>query len=82
MAKDKWEVRFACLLAEHVRGKRRGKVGRRWYADETYLKVKGIVSRRRESAVLYEEMRVDPSESPCRRRLQTARSCFSQKLRW
>jgi len=23
-----------------------------------------------------------PSESPCRRRLQTARSCFSQKLRW
>jgi len=43
---------------------------------------KGLVSRRRESAMLYEEMRVGPSESPCRRRFQTARSCFSQKLRW
>jgi hypothetical protein len=42
----------------------------------------GVVSRRRESAVLCEEMRVDPSEPPCRRRLQTARSCFSQKLWW
>src|SRR5450631_293905 len=40
------------------------------------------VSRRRASVMLYEEMRVGPSESPCRRRLQTARSCFSQKLRW
>src|SRR4029453_1601817 len=36
-----WEERFASLLAEHVRGKRRGKVGRRWYVDETYVKVKG-----------------------------------------
>src|SRR5450631_713547 len=42
----------------------------------------GAVSRRRASVMLYEEMRVGPSESPCRRRLQTARSCFSQKLRW
>src|SRR5450755_1124803 len=35
-------------------------------------KDEGAVSRRRGG----------PSESPCRRRLQTARSCFSQKLRW
>src|SRR5215467_1142998 len=28
------------------------------------------------------EMRDDPSESPCRRRLQTAMSCFGQKPRW
>ena len=36
-----WEERFAPLLAEHLRRKRKGKVGRRWYVDETYLKVKG-----------------------------------------
>src|SRR3954453_11088872 len=36
-----WEERFAPLLAEHMRRKRKGKVGRRWYVDETYLKVKG-----------------------------------------
>ena len=28
------------------------------------------------------EMRGGPSESPCRRRLQTAMSCFGQKPRW
>ena len=28
------------------------------------------------------EMEVDPSEPPCRRRLQTAMSCFGQKPRW
>ena len=36
-----WEERFAPLLAEHIRRKRKGKAGRRWYVDETYLKVKG-----------------------------------------
>ena len=36
-----WEERFAPLLAEHLRRKRKGKVGRRWYVDETYVKVKG-----------------------------------------
>jgi transposase-like protein len=36
-----WEERFAPLLAEQIRRKRKGKVGRRWYVDETYLKVKG-----------------------------------------
>ena len=28
------------------------------------------------------EMEVDPSEPLCRRRLQTAMSCFGQKPRW
>jgi transposase-like protein len=32
---------FAPLLAEQLSRKRSGKVGRRWYVDETYLKVKG-----------------------------------------
>ena len=36
-----WEERFAPLLAEHIRRKRKGKPGRRWYVDETYLKIKG-----------------------------------------
>ena len=36
-----WEERFAPLLAKHLRCKRKGKVGRRWYVDETYVKVKG-----------------------------------------
>jgi hypothetical protein len=37
-----WEERFAPLLAEHIRGKRKRKVGRRWYVDETYLKVNSL----------------------------------------
>jgi len=36
-----WEERFAPLLTEQLRRKRKGKVGRRWYVDETYLKIKG-----------------------------------------
>ena len=36
-----WEARFAPLLAEQLRRRRKGKVGCRWYVDETYLKVKG-----------------------------------------
>ncbi len=30
-----WEERFAPLIAEQLRRKRKGKVGRRWYVDET-----------------------------------------------
>jgi putative transposase len=36
-----WEARFAPLLADQVRRRRRGRVGRCWYVDETYLKVSG-----------------------------------------
>ena len=36
-----WEARFTPVLAEDLRGRRRGKVGRSWYVDETYLKVCG-----------------------------------------
>ena len=36
-----WEERFAPLLPERLRAKRRGKAGRSWYVDETYLKVHG-----------------------------------------
>jgi len=36
-----WEERFAPLLADQIRRKRKGEAGRRWYVDETYVKVKG-----------------------------------------
>src|SRR6476620_7977407 len=36
-------------------------------------------SRKRHAVV---EMKVGPSESPCRRRLQTTLCCFGQKPRW
>src|SRR5260370_40800352 len=36
-----WEERFAPLLAQQLRRRRQGKVGKCWYVDETYVKVKG-----------------------------------------
>ncbi|WP_444544571.1 IS6 family transposase [Reticulibacter mediterranei] len=36
-----WETRFAPLIAEQMRAKRRGQAGRSWYVDETYIKVHG-----------------------------------------
>jgi len=36
-----WEARFAPLIAEQLRAGRRGKAGRSWYVDETYIKVNG-----------------------------------------
>ncbi len=36
-----WEARFAPLLAEQLRAKRRGQAGTSWHVDETYVKVHG-----------------------------------------
>ena len=36
-----WEFRFAPLLADQLRTKRRGRAGRSWYIDETCMKVTG-----------------------------------------
>jgi transposase-like protein len=36
-----WEARFAPLIANQLRNKRRGQAGTSWYVDETYLKVHG-----------------------------------------
>ncbi len=36
-----WEARFAPLITEQLRSRRKGKAGRSWYTDETYLKVGG-----------------------------------------
>ncbi|MCZ6570189.1 MAG: IS6 family transposase, partial [Deltaproteobacteria bacterium] len=34
-----WEYRFAPLVSENLRSKRRGTAGVSWYLDETYIKV-------------------------------------------
>jgi putative transposase len=36
-----WEFRFAPLVSERLRARRRGQAGRSWYLDETYVKVSG-----------------------------------------
>ncbi len=36
-----WEAKLAPALAEELRRRRRGRAGRSWYVDETYLKVGG-----------------------------------------
>ncbi|CAO3420035.1 Integrase, catalytic region [Azospirillum doebereinerae] len=36
-----WETKLAPLLTDALRQRRRGKIGRSWYVDETYLKVAG-----------------------------------------
>ena len=36
-----WEFRFAPMVSERLRAKRRGHAGRSWYLDETYVKVSG-----------------------------------------
>jgi putative transposase len=36
-----WEARFAPLITAQLRARRRGKAGRSWYTDETYVKVGG-----------------------------------------
>jgi putative transposase len=36
-----WERRLAPLITEHLRSRRRGKAGRSWYVDETYIKISG-----------------------------------------
>ena len=36
-----WEARFAPLIADHLRKKRRGQAGTCWHVDETSIKVHG-----------------------------------------
>jgi putative transposase len=37
-----WEARFALLVADKLRAKRKGQAGRSWHVDETYIKVSGV----------------------------------------
>jgi transposase-like protein len=36
-----WEAKLTPTMAEALRRRRRGKIGRSWYVDETYVKVQG-----------------------------------------
>ncbi len=36
-----WEFRFTPLISDRLRTQRRGRGGRSWYLDETYVKVAG-----------------------------------------
>src|SRR6516165_10355802 len=36
-----WEAKLTPVLAEQLRRSRKGKVGRSWYCDETYIRVHG-----------------------------------------
>ena len=36
-----WEAKLSPVLAEDLRRRRRGQIGRSWYVDETYIKVHG-----------------------------------------
>ena len=36
-----WEAKLTPALAENLRRKRNGRVGRSWYVDETYIRVRG-----------------------------------------
>ena len=36
-----WEARFAPLITDQLRRKRRGQAGMSWYVDETYVRVQG-----------------------------------------
>jgi transposase-like protein len=36
-----WEAKLTPVLAENLRRKRKGQVGRSWYTDETYIRVRG-----------------------------------------
>src|SRR5262245_57358985 len=41
-----WESKLAPVLSATLRKHRRGKIGRSWYCDETYLKVIGMATWR------------------------------------
>jgi transposase-like protein len=36
-----WEAKLTPALIDHLRRRRRGRIGRSWYVDETYIKVHG-----------------------------------------
>jgi DDE domain len=36
-----WEAKLTPALTEHLRRKRKSRVGRSWYVDETYIRVRG-----------------------------------------
>ena len=75
-----WEMKLTPALTDKLRRRRHHRIGPSWHVDETYIKVHGqFVSRRRGERHAVRKMKEGPSEPPCRRRLQTAMSCFGRK---
>jgi putative transposase len=73
-----WERRFAPLLTEQLRIKRRGQAGQSWYVDETYVRVKG------KWCYLYRAMDADgnlvDSRLSEKRDMEAAQQFFKQAL--
>ena len=73
-----WEERFAPLVMEALRKKRRGKSGPSWYVDETYVRVKG------KWCYLYRAIDRDGDLIDCRlsetRDMNAAKAFFEQAL--
>jgi putative transposase len=73
-----WEARFAPLLADQLRTKRRGQAGTSWYVDETSLKVHG------KWCYLYRASDVDgnlvESRRSEKREMDAAQQCFNRAL--
>jgi len=73
-----WEARFAPLLTERLRAKRRGQGGAKWHADETFVRVDGRW-RYRYRAIDREGNLVDALLSE-RRDMDAAQRFFAQAL--
>ena len=70
-----WEFRFAPLVAEQLRARRRGRVGVSWYLDETYVKVPAAGAICTERSTARGPHRLDAQRAPrqaCRSPLLSA----------
>ena len=55
-----WEARFAPVFADQLRVKRKGRVGKIWHVDETFIRVKGRETVRTEiSRLVIEKENLD-----------------------
>ena len=51
-----WEFRFAPMVSEQLRSKRRGQAGRSWYIDETSVASVCNVERAKSTAILQRKL--------------------------
>jgi len=72
-----WEARFAPLLADRLRAKRRSTAGSKWHADETYVRVNGTWCSRYRA--IDREGNLDALLSE-QRDMAAAQRCFAQAL--
>ena len=63
-----WETKLTPALAENLWRRRKGRVGRSWYVDETYLRVRGLwryLYRAIKATPLCDGLMCTPPERPC-----------------